>query len=139
MRALLLAAPLLLALAPAAPPAPERVEPIRFARGTSGAEVAGAVVRGERALYSLSVRAGQTLTAHVTSREGNAVLQIWRPGAVPRSEDGMKLVDGTALPRAGEGDDARAWRGMLPEGGTYLIVVGATRGNAAYRLTVSVH
>ena len=127
MRALLLATPLLLALAPP----PERVEPIRFACGTSGAEVSGAVVRGERALYSLSVRAGQVLSARIEAPEGNAVFQIWRPGAVPRSEDGMLTVDGTALPGAGEGDDARSWRGTLPVGGAYLIVVGPTRGNAA--------
>ncbi len=136
MRALLLAATLLCASAPVL--AEPQVQPIRFARGASGAEVQGAVVRGERALFSLEARAGQTLTARITAPEDNAVFQIWHPGAVPRQQDGMAMVDGTALPGAGEGEDARSWSGRLPASGAYLIVVGGTRGNAAFRLSVTV-
>lgn len=140
MRTLLLAAALLCALAPAPAlgQAEPQVQPIRFARGTSGAEVTGAVVRGERALFSLEARAGQTLTARITAPEGNAVFQIWRPGAVPRQQDGMAVIDGTALPGAAEGEDARSWSGKLPASGAYLIVVGGTRGNAEFRLSVTV-
>jgi hypothetical protein len=136
MRTLLLATALLCAMAPAQ--AEPQVQPIRFARGSSGAEVAGAVVRGERALFSLEARAGQTLTARITAPEGNAVFQVWHPGAVPRQQDGMATVEGTALPGAGEGDDARSWSGTLPASGAYLIVVGGTRGNATFRLSVTV-
>jgi len=134
IRAFLLAAALL--AAPAA--AQEHIQPIRFARGASGAEVAGGVVRGQRALFSLEASAGQTLTVRITAPEGNAVFQIWRPGAVPRRQDGMAAVDGTALPGAGEGEDARSWTGRLPASGAYLIVVGGTRGNAEFRLSVTV-
>jgi len=137
MRIWLSALALALALAPGLA-AQEAVTPIRFARGTSGAEVAGGVVRGERALYSLGARAGQTLTARITAAEGNAVFQIYAPGAVPRTQDAMLEVAGTTLPGAGEGEDARAWSGVLPATGDYLIVVGGTRGNASYRLSVSV-
>lgn len=142
MRTLLLAAALLCALAPAPAPAlgqaEPQVQPIRFARGSSGAEVSGTVVRGERALFSLEARAGQTLTARITAPEGNAVFQLWHPGAVPRQQDGMAMVEGTALPGAGEGEDARSWSGRLPASGAYLIVVGGTRGNAQFRLSVAV-
>ena len=115
-----------------------RIEPIRFARGQSGAEVAGGVVRGDRALYSLGARAGQTLTARIAAPERNAVFQIYAPGATARLADGMLEVAGTALPGAGETDDARSFTGRLPASGDYLIVVGGTRGNATYRLSVTI-
>ncbi len=142
MRATLLAAVLLCALAPTLAPAlgqaEPQVQPIRFASGASGAEVGGGVVRGERALFSLEARAGQTLTARITAPEGNAVFQIWHPGAMHRQQDGMAVIDGTALPGAGEGEDARSWSGQLPASGGYLIVVSGTRGNAEFRLSVTV-
>ncbi len=144
--ALLLAYPALLApafllafaawLAPAG--AAERVEPIRFASGTFGTELRGSLVRGEQALYSLSARADQTLTLRIAAEENNAVFQLYAPGARPVREDGVLEVKGTALPGAGEGEDARRWSGRLPETGTYLIVVGGTRGNTTYRLDVTV-
>lgn len=116
----------------------ERVQPIRFSPGSFGSEVQGSVVRGEQALYSLSAQAGQTLTARIIADEGNAVFQLYAPGARPRRDDGMLVVKGAALPGAGEGEDARSWTGRLPETGAYLFVVGGTRGNASYRLHVTV-
>ncbi len=118
----------------AAPP----VEPIRFAHGASSTEIRGAVIRGERALYSLSARAGQHLSLRVTALESNAAVQIYVPGAKPEMRHSMLEIAGTALPGAGEGDDATRWTGRLPETGTYLLVVGPTRGNATYRLTVAI-
>lgn len=85
--------------------------------------VRGAVVRGDRDRYTIRARAGQTLTARITSRERNAVFQIERPG-------------GRFLAGAGEGDDATRWRGRLPVTGAYVFVVGGTRGNASYTLRV---
>jgi hypothetical protein len=133
-----LAVAALLALLGAALAAELRIEPIRFARGQSGAEVAGAVVRGDRALYSLGARAGQTLTARIAAPERNAVFQIYTPGATARLADGMLEVAGTVLPGTGETDDARSFTGRLPASGDYLIVVGGTRGNATYRLSVTI-
>jgi hypothetical protein len=118
------AAILLAALAVAAPALAQT--PIRFARGASSAVIEGSVLRGERATYSLAARAGQTMTLRIASPEENAVFQLHGPGA------------GQPLPGAAEGDDARSWQGRLPADGTYLIVVGATRGNASYRLEVAV-
>jgi hypothetical protein len=115
-----------------------RVEPIRFARGASSAEVHAAVVRGERALYSIAARAGQDLSLRLTSVEDNAAVQIYAPGAKLEMRDSILEVVGRALPGAGEGEDATRWMGRLPESGSYLLVVGPTRGNATYTLSVAI-
>lgn len=43
-----------------------------------------------------------------------------------------------SLPGAGDGDDAMKWTGRLPADNEYVIVVGGTRGNASYTLTISI-
>jgi hypothetical protein len=112
---------------------------IRFARGASSAEVHGAVVRGERALYSVEAREGQHMSLRITSIESNAVFQVYAPGAEARLGDASALeIAGQALTGAREGDDATRWTGVLPRSGPYLLVVGATRGNTTYRLTVKI-
>jgi hypothetical protein len=95
------------------------------------------VVRGDRALYTLEARAGQVLTARISAIEDNAVFQLYAPGARAGHRDGAIEIEGSALRNAGEGNDARSWRGRLPQSGVYLFVVGGTRGNAAYRLTIT--
>lgn len=102
-------------------------QPIRFARGANSAEVSGAVVRGEVARYTVNARQGQTLHLGITALEDNAVFQLYPPGR-----------DAAALPGAAEGEDAIRWSGRLPRSGDYRIVVGATRGNATYRLSVRI-
>jgi hypothetical protein len=99
---------------------------IRFARGSSSAVVEGAVIRGDMDRYILGARAGQEMTVSITSEEDNAVFHIYRPGA-------KKGLEG-----AGEDQDATEWSGSLPVSGDYIIVVGGTRGNATYRLSVKV-
>ena len=116
----------------------QAVEPIRFARGASSAEVRGAVVRGERALYSIEARGGQRMSVRIAALERNAVFQVYAPGAKVETNDSVVEVAGEALPGAGEGDDATRWTGVLPQTGAYILVVGPTRGNATYRLTVSI-
>ena len=122
----------------ALPAAAQETTPIHFARGASEAEVTGSVLRGDRALYTLDARAGQTLTARIAATEGNAVFQLYVPGARPVRRDGMVMVEGTTLPGAGEGQDTHTWGGTLPVSGSYLFVVGGTRGNTSYRLSVMV-
>jgi hypothetical protein len=112
------------------------VREIRFAAGKISATVSDAVVRGQRHLWSFDARAGQRATVTVTAPENNAVFQIWQPGA--RVKAGAFLeVEGEALPGAAEGHDARRWEGRLPLTGSYLVIVGPSRGNAEYRLTVT--
>ena len=112
---------------------------IQFAAGSSAATVEGGVVRGDRDTYSLTARKGQTMTVRIAAVETTAVFQLYGPGAVVLHNDDGQAVEGVALHGAGEGEDTTAWSGVLPASGQYLIVVGGTRGNAAYRLTVGVH
>ena len=99
---------------------------VRFPRGSSSTTISGAVVRGDRDRYFLGAKKGQTMSVRITSLEDNAVFQIFLPG------------EQEALSGAGEGDDATKWSGELPEDAEYVIVVGGTRGNASYKLTVSI-
>ena len=98
---------------------------VKFAKGKHAATVSGAVVRGDRDTYILGAGAGQTMTAKIKSIENNAVFQIETPS-------------GEFLDNAGEGDDAMTFTGELPVKGDYKIIVGGTRGNASYKLTVSI-
>jgi hypothetical protein len=119
--------------------APIAIEPIAFKPGASSAVVSGSVVSPDRKIYSIGARAQQTLTVAVASQEDNAVFQIYQPPAKPERRDyGIEVV-GQALEGAAEGKDAKHWSGRLPVTGEYLVVVGPTRGNADYRLTVAIH
>lgn len=99
---------------------------VRFPRGSSSTTISGAVVRGDRDRYYLGASGGQTMSVRITSLEKNAVFQVYLPG------------EQEALPGAGEEDDATNWSGELPADGEYVIVVGGTRGNATYKLTISI-
>lgn len=98
---------------------------ISFAAGESSATVSDSVIRGERSIYVVGAKSGQTMSVEITSLEDNAVFQIKTPG-------GKFLAD------AGDGDDATSWDGKLPVSGDYTIIVGGTRGNASFKLTVSI-
>lgn len=115
-----------------------KIEPIRFAPGASRASMEGVVVRGDRALYTIEAKQDQRMSLRITSPERNAVFQLYGPGAEPQTVDSLLQVEGESLPGAGEGDDATQWSGRLPRSGRYLVVVGGTRGNATYRLTVEI-
>jgi hypothetical protein len=127
------------ALAVGASLAAADVQPeIRFARGATSATVEGAVIRGDRDIYPITAKAGQLMRVRITAIEDNAVFQIYLPGAQYRRDQYGFEFTGSMLEGAGETDDATQWSGTLPATGTYLIVVGGTRGNAGYRMTVSI-
>jgi hypothetical protein len=107
------------------PPGDGVTKRIRFAKGKSSATVSGAVIRGDRDTYILGARAGQSMSVRITSVENNAVFQIEDPHG--------EYVDGV-----GDGDDAKSATIVLDDSGDYRIIVGGTRGNATYRLTVSI-
>lgn len=98
---------------------------LKFAKGRSAATVSGAVIRGDEDTYIVGARAGQTMRVKITSLEKNAAFTV-------------KDADGNYLQDAGEEDDATNWTGDLPSTGDYEISVGGTRGNATYKLTVSI-
>jgi hypothetical protein len=140
MRLLAAALALLLGLgaARAAEPVPTP-KVIFFATGSTRGTAGGHVMRGARHLYSLKAIAGQFMTVTITAPDDNAVFQIYEPGAeVTRDADGLLQFAGAALPQAADGDDATRWSGRLPRTGSYLIVVGSTRGNARYSMDVKI-
>ncbi len=98
---------------------------VRFAKGKSSITLSNAVIRGEQDTYIVGAKAGQKMTVRVTAVENNAAFQIEGPG-------------GNYLDGAGATDDATRVTVTLPDGGDYRIIVGGTRGNASYRLTISI-
>ena len=108
---------------------------LRFAKGAKSAVVANSIVRGEFDYYTIDANRNQHASVRITSVESNAVFAIYEPGAKPAIRDGILDVVGNALPGA---DDVKSWSGKLPAAGAYLIVVGGTRGNATYRLSVGI-
>jgi hypothetical protein len=117
----------------------ERPVPVQFAAGTTATNLDGGIARGEIACLTVGARAGQRLAIAQRDRgEGNIVLQLYRPGwkIVPIS-DGLE-IRGAALPGAEEGADAPSWSGLLPVAGTYLLVLGTTRGGGAYRMRIEI-
>lgn len=101
------------------------VSRVRFARGAAAATLRGAVVRGDVDVYVLRANARQVMNVTISSIENNAVFQIKGPG-------------GAELAGARSGDDIMHWSGELARSGDYRIVVGGTRGNATYKLTVGI-
>ena len=99
---------------------------VRFAKGTSSITIRESVVRGDRDRYYVGAKAGQKMTVKITSTEKTAVFQIYFAG------------EQESLAGAGEEDDATNWSGELPADNDYVIVVGGTRGNATYALTISI-
>lgn len=93
---------------------------IQFAAGANSAVLQNAVVRSDRDLYIFSARPGQRLTANITSLENNAVLEIFNSAA--------EIIQ----------TEATSASLILPPGNDYAIVVGGTRGNANYRLSVTI-
>ena len=73
------------------------------------------------------------------SPDGNAVFQLYEPGTtIGRDNDGLLEFHGQALHGAADGEDATRWSDRLPKSGTYLIVVGSTRGNARFSMDVKI-
>jgi hypothetical protein len=112
---------------------------VRFSPGSKATVIEQSVIRGEQDLYYLTARAGQTMVVSLAALENNAVFAIYQPGfKVTSDQEGFREIKGASLPKAGESDDATAWEGPLPISGKYLIVVGGTRGNATYKLTIAI-
>jgi len=107
-------------------------EEVKFKRGASSAEIDGGVVRGERDKYLLGAAKGQYLSVSISSLEDNAVFSVYPTGAKELADDEMA---GKPISSASE---VKAVTLQLPESGKYLILVGGTRGNANYKLSVAV-
>lgn len=108
------------------------LQEIRFSKGSSGATLEGAVLRGERDRYLLDASKGQFLSFGINSLERNAVVDVFLPGTYDALET---KASGTSVPAEKEAVNAVI---ELPTSGRVLLVVGSTRGNASYRLIVSI-
>jgi hypothetical protein len=97
-----------------------RTRRIRFAPGAVSDVVEDSVVRGTRDIYLLRARKGQTMTLTITSLERNAVFDVQAPNGNFLQEEAM------------------SWSGVLPATGDYSVIVGGTRGNASYKLEVTI-
>lgn len=117
-------------------PPPSDLHPpelIAFRPGQTTAAVPGGVVRGDRDLYAVVARAGQRLSVAIEEPEGNAALALYEPGVhVVQGPSGIEF-HGHSMTEL-DGADTDCWAGELPTTGPYLIAVGATRGNATYRM-----
>lgn len=102
-----------------------RIQRIRFKPGESSATVQTAVIRGTRDIYLLGAQKGQVMTIKIESVENNAVFDV----EAPPTKSGQRRV---------LKQEAVSWSSKLPETGDYQIVIGSTRGNATYRLQVSI-
>ena len=126
------------AVAMAAEPVPTPKK-IFFATGSTRGTVGGQVLRGARAIHSLTANEGQFMTVTLTAPDDNVVFQIYEPGTtLGLDADGIVEFHGKTLVGTGEGHDTTRWSGRLPLTGTYLIAVGGTRGNARYSMDVRI-
>ena len=111
---------------------------IKFKRGSHSGTVSGSVMRGDRDQYSLMAGSGQWMEVKISSLENNAVFQL----SIYSYGTGKDVQ----LKGAKDGDDAKQWYGRLPSPGyskdgkenAVDIVVGGTRGNASYDLSVTI-
>jgi hypothetical protein len=129
MRALAVAMLLAACMAPVqAQPAPAS---LRFEDGS--AAITGGIVRGAKDAYEFTARPGQHLSVSIKAPAESAVFRIYRPGYTLAAANSAA---GETLAGAGPADETRSWNGTLNAGGRYLIVVGAVRSNASYKLFV---
>ena len=112
---------------------------VKFPAGQTSTLIEQSVIRGESDQYFLTAKAGQKMEVSISAVEKNAAFAIYQPGyKAGKDADGILEIKGTTLKGAGEGDDATTWKGVLPTSGKYLILVGPTRGNATYKLKISI-
>lgn len=102
-----------------------RTRRLRFAPGKFETTLEDAVVRGTQDIYLVGARKGQTMTVKITSFEQNAVFEVKTPPLKSGQRRSLK-------------PEAVRWTGVLPESGDYQLIVGSLRGNATYKLQVSI-
>jgi hypothetical protein len=88
---------------------------VRFPTGATEASYTDSFAEYGTVDYKFDAKAGQQLTAEITSSDGNkAILTVLRNGTLV--SDDASMVQG--------------WTGELPEKGTYVVRVGQTRNDA---------
>ncbi len=93
---------------------------VQFAPGSSETVVSNGVVRGDRDVYLLGASGGQVMTLSISALEDNAAFDVVGPS-------------GWALVVEGTNEEV-----LLPHTGDYQVIVGGTRGNASYDLSIAI-
>ena len=93
---------------------------ISFAAGSSSATVSNSVIRGDRDLYTLRAQGGQQMKVSISSLEDNAVFDVVSPSGYIQA---LEATEETIY---------------LNHTGDQQVIVGGTRGNATYELTVEI-
>ena len=107
-----------------------RREAVHFAPGTSGSTITSKVKGYDSVQYSLSVKAGQKMSARLDSKNSSLYFNITAPGAEEALYNGSIDGNGTSV--------------TIPSSGEYLIDVYLTRAaarrdeTARYTLTLYV-
>jgi hypothetical protein len=101
-----------------AAPTTNKPTTVTFASGSISSTFKGGVVLGDRSIFLLPGQKDQSIELNITSAEKNAVFDVFDPS-------------GKVLKSA-----ATLWTGSATANGDYKIVVGGTRGNTNYALTV---
>ena len=92
--------------------------PVSFAKGSSSATMKGNFGGYDSVNYTLSARAGQTMTVKITG-SSSANFNVFKPGDAPGNA--------TAVGRGSMGTD---WSGALPATGKYTVQVFQMRASA---------
>jgi hypothetical protein len=106
---------------------------IKFPKGKTATTIEDGLARGEENEYTVKAKAGQMMTMSITSVEKNAVFDLYE---LTEGGERTPFFDNNGK----EVKEVTKWKGKLPGDGaqTYLIVVGATRGGADYKLKVEI-
>jgi len=92
--------------------------PIQFAKGTSSKVIKGSIRGDQSRLYSINIKAGQTLTVKMVTSNASSYFNITAPGAE------QALFIGSS--------EGNSYTGVVPSSGNYMIDVYLMR-NAARR------
>ena len=92
--------------------------PVQFAKGAHSAKVDGSFSGYDSINYTLSAKAGQTMTVDITG-SNNANFNVFAPGDLPGQAAAL-----------GNGSVGTKWQGTLPKSGKYLIQVFQMRATA---------
>jgi hypothetical protein len=111
---------------------------VRFPKGATSTVLKGAIAHGDNDVWRVAGKSGQTLRVDIAAPERTAVFQVYEPGTRMGHDQYGWSFAGKSLPGAEPGKNAKTLVAKLPTTGMYLIVVGATQGNARYSMTVSI-
>jgi hypothetical protein len=111
------------------------VWPLRGSRGSSVLERNDIIGTDGYVCYRINLTGPGTLTLILYSAQDQAYFRLYGPGWDIGRSDGNYVFKGSTLPGAGVDDNARRWKGPIPQ--TNILMVIGSKGDARrYRLRV---